>query len=63
MPRSATPRRALPAATAAIDELQPLVENLYGPEPPRDFANLGRVQERVRELATLADAAVLAASA
>ena len=53
----------LPAATAAIEELQPLLENLYGPEPPRDTANLGRVQERVRDLATMADAAVLAVSA
>jgi hypothetical protein len=53
----------LPAATAAIEELQPLLENLYGPEPPRDAANLGRVQERVRELANLADTSVLAASA
>ena len=53
----------LPAATAAIEELQPLLENLYGPEPPRDTTNLGRVQERVRDLATMADASVLAVSA
>ena len=38
-----------PAATAAIEELQPLLENLYGPEQPRGYANLGRVQERVRD--------------
>ena len=53
----------LPAATAAIEELQPVLENLFGPEPPRDTTNLGRVQERVRDLATLADASVLAVSA
>jgi hypothetical protein len=48
---------------AAIDELQPMLENLYGPQPQRDVANLGRVQERVREFAAQADAAALAASA
>ena len=40
-----------------------MVENLYGPKAQRDVANLGRVQERVREFATQADAAALAASA
>jgi hypothetical protein len=48
---------------AAIDELQPMLENLYGPQPERDVANLGRVQERIREFAAQADAAALAASA
>ena len=48
---------------AALDELHPLVVDLFAPAGHRDFANLGRVQERVRELATEADLAVLAASA
>jgi hypothetical protein len=44
-------------------ELRAMLENLYGPAAQRDFANLGRVQECIDELAERADAATLAASA
>jgi hypothetical protein len=50
-------------ASDAVDALRPMLENLYGPRDRRDVANLGRVQESVREFAAQADAAVLAASA
>jgi hypothetical protein len=50
-------------AEAAVDRLQPMLENLYGPRAERDVANFGRVQECVQEFAAQADAAVLAASA
>ena len=46
-----------------VEALHPMLENLYGPRDQRDVANLGRVQESVREFAAHADAAVLAASA
>jgi hypothetical protein len=55
--------QALPAAAPTVDSLQPMLENLYGPLPPRDTANLGRVQQSIRELAERADAGALAASA
>jgi hypothetical protein len=54
---------ALPEAGAVVGDLEPMLENLYGPMPPRDTANLGRIQQRIRDLADRADAAVLAASA
>ncbi len=50
-------------ASDAVDALRPMLENLYGTRDRRDVANLGRVQESVREFAAQADAAVLAASA
>jgi hypothetical protein len=50
-------------APEAVDPLRPMLENLYGPRDHRDVANLGRVQDCVREFAARADAAALAASA
>ncbi len=46
-----------------VAELHDLLDNLRGPQPERDYANLGRVQQRVRELAGRHDATGVAASA
>lgn len=48
---------------AAVEELRDLLENLRGPQPNRDYANLGRFQERVRALANRCDSGSMAASA
>lgn len=50
-------------AAAELEALHPLVQNLCAPLEERDFANLGRVQEGIRELAARADAETFAASA
>ena len=49
-------------AAEAVDRLEPMLANLFGPRAERDFANLGRVQECIGEFAGQADAAVLAAT-
>jgi hypothetical protein len=48
---------------AALEEISEMLENLRGPLAVRDYANLARVQERMRELANRRDASGLAASA
>jgi hypothetical protein len=42
---------------AQVEALEALVANLFAPKGQRDFANLGRVQEWMREAAAKADAA------
>ena len=59
--REAAQGATIPEQT--VEELRSMLENLSGPSQARDFANLGRVQERVGALAAEADAATLAASA
>jgi hypothetical protein len=46
-----------------LEELLGMLDNLRGPQNTRDYANLGRVQERVRELAVTFDHGAVAASA
>jgi hypothetical protein len=48
---------------ATLEEVHGMLENLRGPQATRDYANLGRIQERMRELANLRDATGFAASA
>jgi hypothetical protein len=48
---------------AAVEELRDMLENLRGPQQGRDYANLGRLQERVRELASRCDSGGMAVSA
>jgi hypothetical protein len=47
----------------ALAELHAMLDNLRGPEQERDYANLGRCQQRVRELASYQDARAVAVSA
>lgn len=59
-------RQSALAATvdeSAIEELQNMLDNLRGPQHARDYANLGRVQERMRELAGSCDLGAVAVSA
>jgi hypothetical protein len=48
---------------ASLEEVHGMLENLRGPHAARDYANLARVQERMRELANRRDASGLAVSA
>jgi len=47
----------------ALAELHTMLDNLRGPEQERDYANLGRSQQRIRELARFQDARALAVGA
>jgi hypothetical protein len=49
--------------SSVVSELHEMFDNLRGPQPERDYANLGRVQQRIRELAGRYDTVSVAVSA
>jgi hypothetical protein len=55
--------REAAVAEGSLEELLAMLDNLRGPQNARDYANLGRVQERMRELAGTFDHGVVAVSA
>jgi hypothetical protein len=47
--------QAVAVEPAVLEELDGMLDNLRGPQAERDYANLGRVQDRIRELAIRGD--------